>query len=779
MSRPNRSKLTSAFVGPIQAAPRNSENRIPGQIRFAPLAAGSSEYELLIYGDIGESWWGESVTASSVAKQISEAKAKTILVRINSYGGSVTDGTAIFNALRSSGATITCRVDGIAASIASLIAMAGDTVQMSANTLLMIHAPWVGVMGNSRELREAADILDTYAKAMATSYARKSKRSIDDELASLTDGVDHWFTASEAKAEGYADVLLDAAAEPEESAAKSRDEIVGAALTRYRSAPTALAAGFRARLPSLLSPTAASAANPAPSANRNQESRMNWKALAKAMNIKLADDVSDAAARDAIAQHLKLQASCTDDEIAAAMLTANHGAQPPPAPAGSTAPTAASRVQAMFVAAAHGQADNQRLAALQRQTNINLAAGQDVDVESIRAQIVAAVQAPASPIAGRYVPVEAGDDERDKRRAAGVNWLLARAAVYPRGTKPAQDLAVALNGNPYRGMSLADLARACLEEAGVNVRGMNRHAIITAAITHSTSDFPNIFENALHKTMLVGFTVVPTTWDRVCKIGTLSDFRPHIRYRASSIGDLDVVQPNGEYKTLALTDAERETISAKSRGGIINVSREMIVNDDMGVFTDLAMDLGKSASRTREKALYVLLAANAGLGPTMGDSKTLYHADHNNISGSAGAPTVTRIDADKQQMGSQRDPGSNDFVGVLPDIWLGPLALHGTVLVINNDQYDPDAANKLQRTNIARGNYSQVIGTPRLTGAPWYSFANPSVEPVFEIGFVDGEQSPQIATEEAFNQNGMKWRIVDEWGMAAVGYRGTVRNAGQ
>lgn len=755
------------------------KNHIPGRLAFARQAAAAADFELLIYGDIGENWWGESITAASVATQIREAKAKTILVRINSYGGSVTDGTAIYNALRASGAKITCRVDGIAASIASLIAMAGDTVQMSSNTLLMTHAPWTGVMGNAKELREAADVLDTFARAMATSYARKTGRSVDDELVPLTDGVDHWFTAAEAKAQGYIDELLDAEEPADEAAASARDEIVMAALTRYRSAPAAMAASYRHVLPTLLPSPAAAAANPAPPrAPRNLESRMNWKALAKALNIKIAEDASDAAIRDLIAQHLSLSKDCTDDEIGAKLVAANHGPQPPPAAAVPANATAAQRVAGMFAAALHGQSDNQQLANLQRNANISLAAGDQVDVEQLRLQIVSAVQTPAAPVAGRHVHVEGGDDQRDKRHSAGIDWLLARAAVYKRGSKEAQALASGLGANPYRGMSLADLARACLEEAGVSVRGMNRHAIISAAITQSTSDLPIIFENALHKTLLVGFTVAPTTWDRVCKIGSLSDFRPHIRYRASSIGDLDVVQENGEYKTIKLNDAERETIQAQSRGGIVRVSREMLVNDDMGVFTDLAMELGKSAGRTREKALYLLLGQNAGLGPVMGDAKTLFHADHGNISADPGVPTVNRIDKDRQQMASQKDPSGNDFVDIRPSTWLGPLTLGGEVRVINADQYDPDAVSKLQRTNKARGTYSEVIDTPRLSGTPWYSLADPNAEPVFEMGFLDGEQTPQLATEEAFTQHGMAWRIVDEWGLAPVGWRGAVRNAG-
>jgi ATP-dependent Clp endopeptidase proteolytic subunit ClpP len=752
--------------------------QIPGRLSFArsrdPRAA--AEFDLLIFGDIGESWWGESVTAANVAKQISEAGAKSILVRINSYGGSVTDGAAIYNALRQSGAKITTRVEGVAASIASLIAMAGDTLQMSSNTLLMIHAPWTGLMGNAVELREAADFLDTVARSMATSYARKSGKKLEDELVALSDGKDHWFTAEEAQASGYVDELLDAE-QTDEADASARDQIVMAAMSRYRTAPVALSASYHRRVAALMTRSAAPAAQPPapPRADLPQESRMNWKSIALALGIKAPEGATDAAVRDLIARHFSLATDCTDDEIGARLVQTNHGAQPPPAP--GTQPTRESQIEALFTVAARGRPNDAAL------TDMRTAALLDTTqtVDQVRQTLLAHVTAGAttsSPIAGRYQATEAGADARDKRRVAAVSWLMMRGAVYKSGSQEAKTLASGMQGNPYYGMSLVDLARACLEDAGINTRGLNRHQLISAAITQSTSDLPNIFENALHKTLLAGFKVAPTTWDKVCKIGTLTDFRPHLRYRGASLGDLDVVQPNGEFKTISFNDAERESLQAKSRGAILNVSREMMINDDMGIFSDVALEAGKSANRTREKALYFLLALNAGLGPVMGDGKTLFHADHKNISANPGVPSVVRIDSDSEQMSQQMDPSGNDFVDIIPSIWLGPRTLRGTVLVINNDQYDPDANNKLQRTNIAKATYSEVIGTPRLTGAPWYSFADPNVEPVIEMGFLDGQQEPQLATEEAFNQFGMKWRIVDEWGMGAVGWRGGMKNPG-
>ena len=166
--------------------------------------------EVFIYGDIGESWWGESVIAADFVKEIAVLDADEMAVRINSYGGSVTDGLAIYNALRRHKARVTVSIDGAAYSIASLIAMAGDTVEMAENALMMIHAPWSGMRGNAKDLREEADVLDKHAQAMATSYSSKSGKSVEDVLALLTDGDDHWLTAAEAMGEGYVDTVTPA-----------------------------------------------------------------------------------------------------------------------------------------------------------------------------------------------------------------------------------------------------------------------------------------------------------------------------------------------------------------------------------------------------------------------------------------------------------------------------------------------------------------------------------------------------------------------------------------
>jgi len=168
--------------------------------------------EIFIYSEIGESWWGESVSAKDFISQVNGLDVEQITVRLNSYGGSVSDGIAIHNAIKRHKAKVTVAIDGVAMSIASLIAMAGDEVEMAENALFMIHAPWTWADGNAVQLREIADNLDTWAAAMANSYASKTGKSYDDCLALLTDGKDHYFTAQEAQSAGYVDTITTALA---------------------------------------------------------------------------------------------------------------------------------------------------------------------------------------------------------------------------------------------------------------------------------------------------------------------------------------------------------------------------------------------------------------------------------------------------------------------------------------------------------------------------------------------------------------------------------------
>ena len=136
-------------------------------------AAAKDVAEVLIYDEISS--WG--ITAENFVKDLQGVTAKTINLRINSPGGSVFDGTAIFNALRAHPAKVVSHIDGVAASIASIIALAADEVRMAENAFYMIHNAWGVAMGDGAEMRKMADILDKIAGTLAKTYAAKTGSS--------------------------------------------------------------------------------------------------------------------------------------------------------------------------------------------------------------------------------------------------------------------------------------------------------------------------------------------------------------------------------------------------------------------------------------------------------------------------------------------------------------------------------------------------------------------------------------------------------------------------
>jgi ATP-dependent protease ClpP protease subunit len=648
--------------------------------------------EIYVYGNIGDKWDENGVIAADFVRDIAALDVAGITLRINSFGGSVPDGLAIYNALKRHPAPVDVIVDGVAISCASYIAMAGDTITFAENAQMMIHAPWSFAMGNAAELREQADVLDRYAAAMAGAYADKSGLATDTILADYLDGKDHWLSAQEALDAGFADAI----SEPMKIAASLAQSFD---LSRFASAAT---------------PQAAQAV-----AKPTKEQTMP-------------EAVTPATAAVPFARTKEMNAE----------------------------------VLAMF----KPFASREGVAALQTEVLADPA----LTVADIQAKLLAEIGKDAAPAnaAGSAPRVETLEDETDKARAAAVESILVRA-----GVEKNRDVIRAQSANPFRGAKLLDMARASLERAGVDTRGKSQMEIVAAAFTTSTSDFPVLLENAMHKTLQGAYAAAALTWNRFCATGSVSDFRAHNRYRTGSFGNLEAVNELGEFMNKSIPDGEKASIQASTKGNIINLSRQAIINDDLGAFVGLANSLGRAAARTVEADVYALLALNAGLGPVMGDTKTLFHADHGNI-GSAGALSVTSIEDARVKMASQLDVSGNDYLDLRPGVLLVPMASGGTARVLNSAEYDPDTSNKLQKPNMVRGLFSDVVDSPRLSGTRFYAFADPMDAPVIEVAFLDGAQDPYLEVQDGFDVDGAQYKVRLDYGIAAVDYRGAVTNAG-
>ena len=196
---------------------------------YAIQQTADGEAEVSIYDEIG---FG-GVTAKSFLAELKKLSGQRVHLRINSVGGSVVEGAAIYNALRRHKGGLVVHIDALAASMASVIAMAGDETLIADNALVMIHNPWGMTMGDADELRKEADILDKLKATLVNAYVRKTGMEAE-QVAQMMDD-ETWLDATEAVALGFADAIedgIEAAASITPEAARARFDIFQNSMAR-------------------------------------------------------------------------------------------------------------------------------------------------------------------------------------------------------------------------------------------------------------------------------------------------------------------------------------------------------------------------------------------------------------------------------------------------------------------------------------------------------------------------------------------------------------------
>lgn len=369
--------------------------------------------------------------------------------------------------------------------------------------------------------------------------------------------------------------------------------------------------------------------------------------------------------------------------------------------------------------------------------------------------------------------VTVGKDETDKFREAAITGLCLRSAKMNEKDFTADQVST---GREFRGFSLMKIAADCIIRSGVNyseVSRMNDNDIIKRAITSSASDFPILLEGTARRILLAAYQSIPDTWRQWCSVGSVSDFRVWKRLRLGGLSRLDTLTELGEIKTKPLSDATAESVSATTKANKISISRVMMINDDLDGFTRLPSDLGRAAARGIEIDAYALLASN----PTLADGVALFHATHKNLATGA-AMSINSFDAMRVLMAKQQDPNSQDYIDIRPSILLCDVAYGGDAKVLNEAQFDFDQTSKFQKPNKSRGLFNKIIDSPRIGDTTYYAFADPSMEPVVEVSFLNGVQTPYLESQQSFDQLGLEWRIYHDYGVGAVGFRGAVKNAG-
>ena len=722
--------------------------------------------DILIYGIVGDEWDG--LDAKTLFGLIAGSD-DDLTVRINSPGGYVMEGLAIFNALAAAkvaGRKVTVHIDGLAASMASVIAMAGDEIIMADNSLLMIHNPWDVAIGDARELRAAADKLDVIRDQLVRIYSGQTGISAEDLIPMLD--AETWLTSEQALEQKFVTSVTEAS-----SAAACDVTAFG-----FRKAPESP----RISAMAMIGKPKAAAAAP----HRPQEKTMDLYTTRAALVAAIAAFQKDGGKQEEI-DKIRKSAVALDAQDA---LPKTGALALSPAPITTETPTVALTTADVQNAVA---AERSRVAGIRALGDkhklpaefINGLVDSDTSLAAAREQILDKLaEAGDAANVGHNSPARVTVDQRDKFREGATNWLLVKAGVAHLVEKAAalDGKTVKIDPGEFRGVRNVDLAREALENSGISTRGMRDPDLIVrqamtsqgAVITQTTSDFPVLFENAIHRTLQAAYATTPDTWSRFAGTGTVTDFRLHTRYLRGTFGALDEVNESGEFKDKPIPDLAKELIKAKTVGNMINLSRQMIVNDDMEIFSGLAVDLGRAAKLTIEIDVYALLNSN----PVMNDGFALFSSQHGNLAAAGAALSMAAIDNIDVAMASQKDLSGNEFLEIAPHTLLVPRGMRAAAVTVNESEYDPDAVSKLQKPNVVKGLFSDIVASKRLSGTAYYAFADPNVAPAIEVVFLNGVTEPFTDSQDGWRVDGVEWKVRHDYGVGAVNWRSAYKQPG-
>jgi len=667
---------------------------------------------LMIYGIIGD-WWDE-LDAASVIQQLTLVSGPAVKVRIHSNGGSVVEGLAIYNALRNCGKPVEVTIDGIAASIATVVALAGDVRRMPKNSYQFVHQAWDYVEGNADDLRKAADDLEMWTSEVADIYASRTNLSADEWKALMK--AEAWLTAADCLANGMA------------------TEIIGevTAVAHHDFDATTMPAGAAAlmQLPEVTEPV------PEP----NTESD-------------LPPDAAPAADNSDEEDPMKMQAPAG---------APNPAPQDPAAPAAPATPVPGADAQAAISAERVRVKELRGIAAQAKLTDsaLNDWIDNGTDIATARAEALAAVaERDKGTVPSGRVRVSNGGNAQLRTDMAAA--MRARAGT---GDRVANDFA---------GMTLIEMSRMALQYGGVSTNGLSHDQIAQMAI--STSDLPNILADVASNELAAGFTAVQRTFTGFCRRTNLTNFKEKQLSKLSSSPELKDKLENGEYEFGALADSA-EKIKLATKGRLIAISRETLINDDMDALSRVPQILGSAAARAEVKAIYSILAKSQALAET---GKNLFHGDHKNI-GAAGAISVDTLAKAREMMRLQTTFApkgeTGDAMNLAPKFLIVPAKREleaQQVLAAITAAKSGDVNPFINSMNLVVEAELDNLG---VTG--WFAAADPMLIDTIVYGYLDGQEGAYIDSMIDFKSDAMILKVRHDFAAAAADFRGLHKNAG-
>lgn len=693
--------------------------------------------EILLYGSVGSSFWEEEYfTAQQVREQLADMTGP-VTIRINSGGGIATEGQAIYTALKNYAGQVDIVIDGIAASAASLIAMAGDTITMPLGSIMMIHDPagwYVEGRGTEDDHLQAATGLRVLANAYAGIYAKQA--GIGKDAARDIMKAETYYDGPTAVEAGFATAADDDA---EADAPTAFDYRI------YPKAPDALLtiAGSlpRARTNQLVMAMMVGTSIPTLKGNKMAKQNAQPKATLAKTTLAETTEIDDQVATLEVDEEDQVDEDTdqTDDED----VTAETEDDMVDDEEDATAALAASEMSAIINMCVR--------------RDLGIADAKDFITRGLTCkQAVAELNSKGKPVAkiSKAPSARIMRDERDTRRAGMTDALVAQIGRQRDVTGPARQ---------YMGMSIAEMAAASIDHRGP-LRDIGQKMKVFEMASHATSDFPAIFQNALNKELLARYTVAAPTYREISKQKNFRDFRPMPLVRTGDFPTLKPIGEGGEIKWGTFGESgEVAAISSYAVG--VTISRQMMVNDDLGAIDEVLGSYGNTVAMFEERMFYAF-----ALTAVMSDGQQVFHASHGNLAGAGAAINTTSVSAGRAAMRKQK---SLDGIS---------LNIAPTIILVGPDKETEAEMFVAAITPAAAADVNPFSGklrpvvTPEITGNAWHLLS--AANPCWVHGFLEGLEAPRLRTEEPFGTQGFSMTLEHDFGLGVVEHRGGYRNPG-
>jgi phage head maturation protease len=378
------------------------------------------------------------------------------------------------------------------------------------------------------------------------------------------------------------------------------------------------------------------------------------------------------------------------------------------------------------------------------------------------------------------------------RATVGTEHVEKRAAVIEAAimhrVDPAKN-ALPEGGREFRGMSLVDMARDLLDANGVKVRGMNKFEIASEALSqrsgglHGTGDFTVILGNTVNRTLRTAYEAAPQTFRPVVRETTVSDFKTVTRAQLGEAPKLEKVNEHGEFKRGTIGEGS-ESYKVATFGKVIGITRQALINDDLGAFTRLAQMFGVAAADLESDLVWAEILGN----PVMGDTVALFHATHKNLQ-TAAAMSEATLAVMRAAMAKQKGLDGKTTLNIRPTFLFVPVDLENSAekLLASYATTKPSdaVAESIRRL--------QAISEPRLdnglthpvTGAAiagsstaHYLAASPAQTDTVELAYLEGARGVYTESKMGFNTDGVEIKVRLDAGAKVIDWRAFQKNAG-